>query len=296
MSSNSTEATPVTMSNLPPEIIQNIFRHIHPRHVLKFCQLSKSFQEVLASSYFHSLSLKTLLLQSPQQVQCTSTTKPDALDTLFLTNLSPHFQTLYTQWTLSSLSALIWSNAFTHPAMIPPSLSTCSMLHFLCLDKNNLHGSIPDSLGTLRNLYFLDVHENNLTGGFPASLCGVLSLQRLYLDANQLSGPLPREIGKLVNLQFLSVSRNRFSGEIPREVGGCVSLRNVDLSGNLFEGEVPWEAFAGLMKLDHLNLGGNQGLVGRVDVHVFRELSFLGVKGTSVCVEDGGKANCKVDV
>ncbi|KAG5551676.1 hypothetical protein RHGRI_009930 [Rhododendron griersonianum] len=76
------------------------------------------------------------------------------------------------------------------------SLTNCSHLEVVNLEKGLFGGVLPDYVGNLST-----------------------SVSFLALDRNQLYGSIPSTIGNLVNLQTLALNDNLFTGPIPASIG-----------------------------------------------------------------------------
>ncbi|XP_072996575.1 uncharacterized protein [Typha latifolia] len=146
------------------------------------------------------------------------------------------------------------------------SLTNCTQLEMLNLDKNSLAGELPTSIanlstriqrltfgqnqltgalppgiGNLLNLNTLGLQQNNFTGSIPDSFSKLTNLEALVLFSNKLSGKIPSSLGNLTQLNELYLDKNRLQGEIPISLGNCQSLNILDLSGNNLIGSIPKE-------------------------------------------------------
>ncbi|PUZ44452.1 hypothetical protein GQ55_8G100400 [Panicum hallii var. hallii] len=137
------------------------------------------------------------------------------------------------------------------------SLTNCTKLEKLCLDRNNLQGIIPTSVANLsKSLEKLILIENQLTGGIPSGIGELTSLTALQMDKNLISGHIPDSLRNLQNLSILSLSRNKLSGEIPLSLGKLEQLTNLYLEENSLIGHIP-ASLASCKNLLRLNLSCN---------------------------------------
>lgn len=99
------------------------------------------------------------------------------------------------------------------------SLTNCTKLQNLWLDRNNLQGIIPLSITNLsKSLNVLILIHNKLTGSIPSEIDNLTGLNVLQMDRNLLSGQIPDTLVNLKNLSILSLSNNKLSGEIPQQL------------------------------------------------------------------------------
>ncbi|KAJ6824765.1 pentatricopeptide repeat-containing protein, mitochondrial [Iris pallida] len=148
------------------------------------------------------------------------------------------------------------------------SLSNCTLLKVLQLDRNNIGGLLPKSIANISSsLKWLTMGDNSIEGSIPPEIENLVSLELLDLGQNFLSGCIHASIGLLKNLQTLVLSSNKFSGEIPSTMGNLSRLNKLYLEFNSFSGSIP--ASLGKCKsLELLHLGNNK-LTGTIPKEVF---------------------------
>ncbi|WRX13123.1 Protein kinase domain - like 10 [Theobroma cacao] len=133
------------------------------------------------------------------------------------------------------------------------SLSNCSLLQFLDLEKNRLSGLLPESIGNLSiHLNMLFIGFNQISGNIPEGIGNLVSLTLLDMARNALTGTLPTSIGKLQNLERLrlrwnnflglilvNMSYNSLTGPLPSDFGNLNNLVGLFLYENKLSGEIP---------------------------------------------------------
>ncbi|KAM7491931.1 hypothetical protein LguiA_034852 [Lonicera macranthoides] len=159
--------------------------------------------------------------------------------------------------------------------LLPSSLSNCSELGSLGMERNNFSGKIEINFNHIPNLWIVSLHLNNFGSGehdemkFVDSLVNCTNLHVLELQSNQLHGLLPKSIANLsTQLFFMSFGENNIygtlpstidnalSGEIPIGLGSCTSLETLYMAGNFIEGSIP-SSLASLTGIENLNLSRN---------------------------------------
>ncbi|KAJ6824749.1 receptor kinase-like protein Xa21 [Iris pallida] len=148
------------------------------------------------------------------------------------------------------------------------SLSNCTILEMLQLDRNNIGGLLPKSIANISaTLKWLTMPQNSVEGSIPPEIGNLVSLEQFDLSQNFLSCRIPVSIGLLKNLHVLSLVYNNFSGEIPSTMGNLSQLNTLYLGFNSFSGSIP--ATIGKCKsLEALDLGNNK-LTGTIPKEVF---------------------------
>ncbi|KAM9823781.1 keratocan [Neosynchiropus ocellatus] len=129
---------------------------------------------------------------------------------------------------------------------------------YLYLQNNNIDGVSADALQNATQLRWLNLSRNKVTSeGVEAGVLGALShLAHLYMDDNLLSS-VPSQLP--ASLEQLRLSRNRIS-EIPAGAfAGLNKLNLLDLQGNkLTDEDVTEVSLKGLSNLVQINLAKNQ--------------------------------------
>ncbi|KAF2911737.1 hypothetical protein DAI22_11g203030 [Oryza sativa Japonica Group] len=148
------------------------------------------------------------------------------------------------------------------------SLTNCTKLQNLWLDRNNLQGIIPLSITNLsKSLNVLILIQNKLTGSIPSEIEKLTGLNVLQMDRNFLSGQIPDTLVNLKNLSILSLSGNKLSGEIPQSIGKLEQLTKFYLQENDLTGQIP-SSLARCTYLTKLNLSRNY-LTGSIPSELF---------------------------
>ncbi|WCJ30665.1 STRUBBELIG-receptor family 3 [Euphorbia peplus] len=119
------------------------------------------------------------------------------------------------------------ANNFT--GIIPPSLSSLTLLTAMSLNGNFLSGEIPDSFEFLTGLINLDLSNNNFSGQLPPSFANLIQLTTLKLQENHISGTV--DVLQDLPLINLNIENNLFSGPIPDKM---LAIPNFSKDGNLF--------------------------------------------------------------
>ncbi|KAF5799398.1 putative protein kinase RLK-Pelle-LRR-XII-1 family [Helianthus annuus] len=184
------------------------------------------------------------------------------------------------------VSLYLWGNQLTGP--LPPTISNCSRLSDLQMNKNKFRGKLTIDFSKLRDIYFitigsnnfgskeidemkfinslenctklkyLDISDCNFQGVLPSSI-GNLSDQLSYLslELNQLHGNLPLSIGNLAGVSSLYLATNHFTGSIPSTIGNLQTLQVLDLHKNQLLGRIP-DTIGNLSLLITLSLSSNK--------------------------------------
>ncbi|KAI7733303.1 hypothetical protein M8C21_025293 [Ambrosia artemisiifolia] len=156
----------------------------------------------------------------------------------------------------------LWGNKLTGP--IPSSISNCSRLRGLEMNKNKFHGKLEIDFEKVKDIYVIRLGNNNFGSNevgemrFIDSLKNCTKLEELDLDECMFQGELPRSIGNLSDkLSYLSLTENKLQGSIPQSIGNLVGLTFLSLGGNKFTGNIP-QTIGNLQKLTEVYLYGNQ--------------------------------------
>ncbi|KAJ6824803.1 receptor kinase-like protein Xa21 [Iris pallida] len=148
------------------------------------------------------------------------------------------------------------------------SLSNCTNLEWLQIDKNNIGGLLPKSIANMSaTLRWLTMGNNSIEGSISPEIGNLVSLESLDLGPNFLSGRIPTSIGLLKNLHTLELHSNNFFGEIPSTIGNLSQLNELYLDFNSFSGSIP-DSLGKCKSLVLLNLGNNK-LTGTIPKEVF---------------------------
>ncbi|TVU07424.1 hypothetical protein EJB05_47479, partial [Eragrostis curvula] len=137
------------------------------------------------------------------------------------------------------------------------SLTNCTKLTKLSLEKNMLKASLPRSVCNLSsNLEYLALGSNQISGSIPVEIGNLVSLTFLGMENNFLSGSIPPTIGKLHDLYIINLSKNKLSGRIPTSIGDIVLLGKLFLDDNILSGSIP-SSLGRCLGLLQLNLSSN---------------------------------------
>ncbi|XP_077226228.1 uncharacterized protein LOC143859395 [Tasmannia lanceolata] len=142
--------------------------------------------------------------------------------------------------------------------LFPNSIANLSThLEYLAIGRNQISGSIPSQIGNLINLKALGIYFTFITGSIPTSIGMLQNLQRLYMGNNSLSGKIPYNIGNITQLTALDLGSNNLQGSIPLSLANCTKLLTLRLSQNNLRGTIP-KQIIGLSSLSiALYLSGN---------------------------------------
>ncbi|XP_077226265.1 receptor kinase-like protein Xa21 [Tasmannia lanceolata] len=137
------------------------------------------------------------------------------------------------------------------------SLTNCSNLHELSIQRNHFVGLFPNSIANLStHLYWLTIGQNQISGNIPSQIGKLINLQNLGIYQTFITGSIPTSIGMPQNLQRLYLGENRLSGKIPYNIGNITQLSDLDLSVNNLQGSIP-PSLANCTKLLELTLFQN---------------------------------------
>jgi Leucine-rich repeat (LRR) protein len=178
-------------------------------------------------------------------------------------NISMGDQSLYCDlpssfWTLTMLQYISFTDndlTATLPATFPAAWS--SLLTFLQINDNHIHGSIPPL--NLPNLVVLDLNSNELSGVIP-SFNTLTKLQYLDLTSNALTGQIPN-FTAFSKVTYLDLTGNDFVSTIP-SLNALSQLTQLDLSGLSINGTLP--SLAKLTSMIYLRLEDNY-ISGTID-------------------------------
>ncbi|XP_073103355.1 receptor kinase-like protein Xa21 [Elaeis guineensis] len=137
------------------------------------------------------------------------------------------------------------------------SLTNCSQLEVLSLEKNMLGGVLPNSVANLSShLQHLFMGGNQISGRIPHGIGSLANLNILALDDNHLTGTIPESIGMLSRVELLNLAGNMFKGQIPFSLGNLTLLIRLQLVQNNLQGPIP-PSLGNLQYLLHLDLSRN---------------------------------------
>ncbi|XP_077225758.1 receptor kinase-like protein Xa21 [Tasmannia lanceolata] len=137
------------------------------------------------------------------------------------------------------------------------SLTNCSNLKLLEIQRNHFAGPLPNSIANLStHLFQLAIGQSQISGNIPSQIGNLINLQSLAIYSTFITGSIPTSIGMLQNLQHLYLGNNNLSGKIPYNIGNITQLTNLDLGYNKLQGSIPL-SLANCTKLLELFLSGN---------------------------------------
>ncbi|KAM0068540.1 putative protein kinase RLK-Pelle-LRR-XII-1 family [Helianthus debilis subsp. tardiflorus] len=165
------------------------------------------------------------------------------------------------------VSLYLWGNQLTGP--LPPTISNCSRLSDLQMNKNKFSGKLMIDFSKLRDIYFITIGSNNFGSKeidemkFINSLENCTKLKYLDISDCNFQGVLPSSIGNLSDqLSYLSLELNQLHGNLPLSIGNLAGVSSLYLATNHFTGSIP-STIGNLQKLQVLDLHKNQ-LLGRI--------------------------------
>ncbi|KAI9326407.1 hypothetical protein BDR26DRAFT_877422 [Obelidium mucronatum] len=218
------------ISDVPSEVIAQVFTWMHPFEAASFRRLSKAFNRCLTTNPFCMLSLK----QCPE-INLNRVKYEDDVQKIDHVLFRGHdgYRAAYASLFASKLTTI--EIGLSYATLIPKEIGSMAALKKLDLSACRLFGTIPQELGTLSNLIVLSLHTNNLHGDIPSTLGNLSRLERLFLQENHLTGHIPKSLSKLASLKSFLVSKNRLTGSIPIEIVALKSLEVFFVSGNQFD-------------------------------------------------------------
>ncbi|ORY46567.1 L domain-like protein [Rhizoclosmatium globosum] len=272
----------VQMTDLPLELVEQIFSWICPQDVWKLRCLSTSLKAILESSSFITMNLRRCL-HNHVEFASPESWEPLALDETYWKAPEP-YQTAYIRTYRNNLELLSWGvdidfedTFLTRTSLnvgiprqlcflkhltilningwtIPVGLANLTSLESLYLGKNKLEGHIP-----LKHLVL--AYNTGICGQLPAELGKLTLLETLFIGDTNIEGPIPEAWGKdgvFKKLQRLDLYANQnLTSFIPQFVGKYTELRHLDLSDCGFVGNIP-EELGQLSHLETLNLENNR--------------------------------------
>ncbi|PKA59015.1 putative LRR receptor-like serine/threonine-protein kinase [Apostasia shenzhenica] len=147
------------------------------------------------------------------------------------------------------------------------SLTNCTSLKGLQLDRNNLGGNLPNFVANLSTLTWLSMGGNQIFGSLQMEIGNLINLTLLDVGPNLLSGAIPATLGRLQNLHILDLNGNSFTGEIPTSIGNLSHLNQLYLGFNALSGNIP-TSIGDLLSLEYLSLDYNR-LSGLIPKEIF---------------------------
>ncbi|KAH7681769.1 Non-specific serine/threonine protein kinase protein [Dioscorea alata] len=164
------------------------------------------------------------------------------------------------------------------------SLTNCSKLQVLALNRNNVSGVLPESVGNLStNLQLLMLWTNSITGRIPSGIENLINLEQLQLSKNKFIGTIPDGIGKLTKLQNLVLFFNDLTGQLPSSIGNLTQLLHFYVSDNTLTGRIP-SSLGNLQNIEAMDLSNN-GFNGSIPEEILSLSSlsfFLDLSGNSL--------------
>ncbi|KAJ3032681.1 hypothetical protein HDU99_010904, partial [Rhizoclosmatium hyalinum] len=236
------------MTDLPLELVEQIFSWICPQDVWKFRCLSTSLKAILESSSFITMNLRRFLHNHPEFASPESW-EALALDETYWKAPEP-YQTVYIRTYRNNLELLSWGvdvdfeDTFLTrtPLNVGIPRQLCFLKHLTILNINGceLTGPIPPEIENLVSLTRLDLYANFLEGPIPVGLANLTSLESLYLGKNKLEGHIPVELGSLLKLKHLVLAYNTgICGPLPAELGKLTLLETLFIGDTNVEGPIP---------------------------------------------------------
>ncbi|KAI3705430.1 hypothetical protein L1987_75667 [Smallanthus sonchifolius] len=165
--------------------------------------------------------------------------------------------------TLPRLTFLqFWGNQLT--GSIPPSISNCSKLRGIEMNKNKFHGKLAIDFAKLKDIFVIRLGDNHFGSTeademrFIDSLKNCSILEELGLNDCMFQGVLPKSIGNLSDqLYYLTLAGNKLQGNLPTSIGNLIGLMALYLGGNQFIGNIP-STIGNLQKLEVVYLYENR--------------------------------------
>ncbi|KAJ3288173.1 hypothetical protein HDU79_005028 [Rhizoclosmatium sp. JEL0117] len=274
------------MTNLPFELIEQIFSWIRPQDVWKLRCLSSTFKAILESPSFITMNLRQFV---DNHAEFASPESWEALtpDVQYWKSPEP-YQAAYIRNYRSNLKLLSWGvdsnfdETLNTQALLGGQIrQLCLLKHITILNINGcqLTGQIPTEIENLVSLTRLDLHNNLLEGPIPANLAKLKSLESLYLSINKFEGPIPAELGSFPKLKLLYLSYTGISGTLPAELGKLECLEELYIANTNIEGPFPeeWGQDGMFKQLRTLELSSNDGLSCCIPPYFgrFSELRYL---------------------
>ncbi|XP_077225888.1 uncharacterized protein LOC143859092 isoform X1 [Tasmannia lanceolata] len=180
--------------------------------------------------------------------------------------------------------------------ILPNSITNLStQLSLLSIGQNQISGNIPSQIGNLINLQTFAIYSNFITGSIPASIGMLQNLQQLYLGDNSLSGKIPYNIGNITQLTALDLGYNNLQGSIPLSLANCTKLLRLSLSRNNLTATIP-KQIIGLSSLSIELILSQNSLTGSLPSEVgnLKILELLAVSENKLAGEiPSTLANCK---
>ncbi|KAI8611080.1 hypothetical protein BC830DRAFT_1142895 [Chytriomyces sp. MP71] len=267
---------PLTMNEVPNELIVLALSWIHPYMVFKFRRLSHRFHQCLSHSSFARVNLSRFdlsrelmstwtvwMLHWPSEWRVAyARLHGSSCRTVVLAdrkNLKPAIRRRFPEEVhlLCNLQYLDLSRCHLQGVILENAFCQLENLKQLDLSMNGLNGCIPRNIGNLKKLVYLNLNCNALQGDIPESMWTLPTLVHLCLAQNNLSGGLSENVGNLKHIKRLVLHHNNLSGRLPETVGRLRTLLSLEIGHNHFAGSLP-ESIGDLTNLSDLDISFNR--------------------------------------
>jgi hypothetical protein len=94
----------------------------------------------------------------------------------------------------------------------------------------------------------------------------ILVFSLLFFFFLKFTGPISETFGSVAKLRDLRLGRNKLTGELPRSLTKLSQLRSLSLRCNMLVGPLDAIRWGNITQLQHLDLGQNPTLGGRLEV------------------------------
>ncbi|TPX70748.1 hypothetical protein CcCBS67573_g06445 [Chytriomyces confervae] len=237
---------------LPVELLQRIFRYVHPAQVVKYRRVCLRIFSALSTGAFARENL-----QMHPKLTAAGADKVSARAVKLLLRWPIEYQAAFAAFAQQAAATKMCCGWRRLDGAVPSALGDWPALTHLELQENKLRGELPIALGLLAGLRVLHLNGNSLSGAIPHELGRLEKLEQLHLNDNCLSGSIPDSLGQLCQLQSLYLNNNCLSGQLPPTLGKLNNLRALYLENNQIEGFIPLE-WANMARLQIAYLGRNR--------------------------------------
>ncbi|KAJ3242934.1 hypothetical protein HDU77_010620 [Chytriomyces hyalinus] len=237
---------------LPVELLQRIFRYVHPAQVVKYRRVCLRIFSALSTGAFARENL-----QMHPKLTSAGADKVSARAVKLLLRWPIEYQAAFAAFAQQAAATKMCCGWRRLDGAVPSALGDWPALTHLELQENKLRGELPIALGLLAGLRVLHLNGNSLSGAIPHELGRLEKLEQLHLNDNCLSGSIPDSLGQLCQLQSLYLNNNCLSGQLPPTLGKLNNLRALYLENNQIEGFIPLE-WANMARLQIAYLGRNR--------------------------------------